>query len=374
MTMKTQRNAFERFYLASHKRLQKKADSYNLKLAKDENPLLRVFRKDLADLNAGGKMLRGMMVNLGYKISGQTDVKKSDALALAFEIFQSSVLVHDDMIDNAGLRRGKQTIHRRQLQRMQNRGTAMISDTKKATEISKSVAVCVGDLGLYLANKQIVDAYAKDEQLPRLLQSFDEIVIDTIRGELLDVVLPYELQSPVYTAAEATKLLEQSIHDIYYLKTARYSVIGPLTLGMQLGGAAEKEIRAVARFGEELGIAYQIMDDIFGIYGDPAVLGKDVGSDIEEYKQTILYLYVRAYAPQYFDALDVYYGKNSVTKKDVKEVQRIFKESGALDYAQQALANYFSRAEKKLARMDFLAAEDREILEGLIGYLKGRRN
>ena len=369
---------FYDFYRASYGRLGKCAASYNRGLKKEKNPVIRVFMEDLADLNTGGKMLRGMLVNLGYQIARRTagkemDVSPSDALALAFEMFQTGVLVHDDVIDKSGTRRGKYTIHQRFLHRMDVRGIQMPAQSEKPDHIANSAAICVGDLGIYLANRQIVDAYRSEPCLAEMLAYFDDVVIRTIRGELLDVVLPSELQDSARSEEEKKALLEKSVWDIYFMKTAAYSIIGPVHLGMILGGADEKEMKAMDRFAEELGIAYQIMDDILGIYADPEYLGKDVGSDIEEFKQTILYMYVHNMKPEYLPELEIYYGQKNINLKELAEVQRIFRESGALAYAQEMLALRFEQAEKRLGRMKFVDAEDKAILRGFIEYCKGRR-
>ena len=371
--------AFSAFYSDSLNRLTKKTNAYNKVMRKEPNPIIRPFREDLADLNTGGKMLRGMLVNLGYQIAvhmngeAACNAAESDMLALAFEIFQTGVLVHDDIIDNAGTRRGKITVHRRYEHRLNVRETKMVAAGEKPGNLAKSAAICVGDLGIYYANKQIVDNYAQNEHLAALIGYFDDIVIQTIRGELLDVVLPYEIQDDKYSPEEKKKLLEKSIWDIYYLKTAGYSVIGPLHLGMILGGADEKQMKALDRVAEDIGIAYQIMDDILGVFADPETLGKDVGSDITEFKQTILYMYVCTMKPEYEEELLQIYGKKRISDAELDEVQRIFRESGALAYAREMLGDCFERAEKRLARIKGMSKEDKAILRGFITYCKGRR-
>ncbi len=371
--------AFSAFYSDSLNRLTKKTNAYNKVMRKEPNPIIRPFREDLADLNTGGKMLRGMLVNLGYQIAvhmngeAACNAAESDMLALAFEIFQTGVLVHDDIIDNAGTRRGKITVHRRYEHRLNVRETKMVAAGEKPGNLAKSAAICVGDLGIYYANKQIVDYYAQNEHLAALIGYFDDIVLQTIRGELLDVVLPYEIQDDKYSPEEKKKLLEKSIWDIYYLKTAGYSVIGPLHLGMILGGADEKQMKALDRVAEDIGIAYQIMDDILGVFADPEKLGKDVGSDITEFKQTILYMYVCTMKPEYEEELLQIYGKKRISDAELDEVQRIFRESGALAYAQEMLGDCFERAEKRLARIKGMSKEDKAILRGFITYCKGRR-
>ena len=379
--MRKDRNleAFRKFYEETYKRLEKKTHTYNRSLKKDDNPIIRPFMEDLADLNQGGKMLRGMLVVFGYQIArhargaSDIDLPVSDALAQTFEMFQTGVLVHDDVIDNAAQRRGKITVHRRYEHRLDVRDIQMVSGIEKPQEIAKSVGICVGDLGIYYANKLLADSYGSDPALGQLISYFDDIVIQTIRGELLDVVLPYEIQDPGIGEEERAKLLEKSIYDIYFLKTAGYSVIGPLHLGMILGGAEPKEMAALDRCARDIGIAYQIMDDILGVFADPKILGKDVGSDVAEYKQTILYMYVRTMKPEFAEELLQYYGKKHVTSRDIEQVQRIFEESGALAYAQSVLADHFESAERKISRMKFMDAEDKKILRGFISYCKGRR-
>lgn len=371
--------AFSAFYSESLNRLEKKTNEYNKILRKEKNPIIRPFREDLADLNSGGKMLRGMLVDLGYQIAvhmnGGEDFNAadSDMLALAFEMFQTGVLVHDDIIDNAGTRRGKITVHRRYEHRLDVREIKMVAAGEKPGNLAKSAAICVGDLGMYYANRLIADSYASNARLADLIRYFDDIVIQTIRGELLDIVLPYEIQDEKYSPEQKKKLLEKSIWDIYYLKTAGYSVIGPLHLGMILGGADEGQMKMLDRVAEDIGIAYQIMDDILGIYADPEKLGKDVGSDITEFKQTILYMYICAMKPEYEEALLQIYGKKRITDAELDEVQRIFRESGALAYAKEMLGACFGRAERRLARIKGMDAEDKAILRGFITYCKGRR-
>ncbi len=379
--MRKDRNleTFRKFYEETYKRLEKKTHAYNRSLKKDDNPIIRPFMEDLADLNQGGKMLRGMLVVFGYQIArhargaSDIDLPVSDALAQTFEMFQTGVLVHDDVIDNAAQRRGKITVHRRYEHRLDVRDIRMVSGIERPQEIAKSVGICVGDLGIYYANKLLADSYGSDPALGQLISYFDDIVIQTLRGELLDVVLPYEIQDPGIGEEERAKLLEKSIYDIYFLKTAGYSVIGPLHLGMILGGAEPKEMAALDRCARDIGIAYQIMDDILGVFADPKILGKDVGSDVAEYKQTILYMYVRTMKPEFAEELLQYYGKKHVTSRDIEQVQRIFEESGALAYARSVLADHFESAERKISRMKFMDAEDKKILRGFISYCKGRR-
>lgn len=372
MAHKDEQKVFLDFYQTGVKRLSAIARAYNRSLKKDPNPILRIFKEDLADLNEGGKMLRGVLVGLGLKLAGETEVEKSDYLALAFELFQTGVLIHDDIIDNAETRRGKFTIHRRYEHRLSARNTQMVAQVDGPQDVARSAAICTGDLGMFAANLCIAENYGDHPAFAGLIRYFDETVIRTIRGELLDVVLPYELQDESYDEEARKKLLEKSVKEIYHLKTSCYSVIGPLHLGMMLGGMAPEHMRAVDRFADEVGIAYQIMDDILGIYADAGYLGKDVGSDIAEFKQTILWMYVRTTDPGATKELLKYYGRKHVTKKDLEAVRNIFRETGALDYARTMMEACYARALRKISRMSFLPEEDKALLRGFVAWCGGR--
>ncbi|MGX8703588.1 MAG: polyprenyl synthetase family protein [Lachnospiraceae bacterium] len=366
--------SYQSFYKEVYRRLSRKQKALSRRLGKDENSILRTVRQDLADLNVGGKLLRGMLVVLGYKIALDAakktkDLSYADDLALAFETFQTGVLVHDDIIDKAELRRGKKTIPFRYEQRMEENGIHGIGENDDLAHLASSIAICAGDFALYEAVHSISVNYMGDEALGSLVCYFSETVLETIRGELLDVILPYELQT--FPNGEKEQLLEKSVEEIYRLKTARYSVVGPLHLGMLLGGASPQKMKALDTMTEELGIAYQIMDDILGIFADTKALGKDVGSDISEFKQTILYQYIHNRNPECLPALLRFYGKPAGVE-ELAKVQDIFRESGALEYANAQMELCFARALEKLASLRWMSAEDKAILRGFIEYCRGR--
>lgn len=364
--------AFLTFYKSGRRELEKAVRGVNRTLTKEKHPFLRVFMQDLADLNSGGKLLRGTLIRLGYAFSHPEDLNGSNDLAVAYEMFQTGVLIHDDIIDNAETRRGKFTVQRRVEKRLHVRNTEMLAEVDGPGDVARSAAICAGDIGITYAGVHMAAAYGEHPAFPALMRYFGDTVLSTMRGELLDVMLPYELQDESYDEAARRELLEKSVRDIYHLKTSRYSVIGPLHLGMMLGGMSEEAMRAMDRFADELGIAYQIMDDILGIYADAGYLGKDVGSDISEFKQTILWMYVRTSKPEAVEELLRYYGKKRVSERDLEAVRRIFRESGALDYARAVMESCFERAERKLARMRFLSAEEKAILRGFIAWCSGR--
>ena len=304
-------NEFLKYYSETKDKLNQYLKKYNDNIKREENELIKENLNVFSNLNSDGKLIRGTLVNLGYKLIKDSS-EYSYPLALAFEIFQTSILVHDDIIDNDNLRRGKQTIH------------AYNYDKYKDKKISDSIAICMGDLGLYEANQMIAKNYKNDPNLGEVLTYFNDIVIKTIKGEIIDVTLPFLEENKLLNSD-----LEENIMLIYKLKTAYYTIIGPLSLGIILANGKKDYLKEIEELGLKIGIAFQIQDDILGIYSDD--LGKIVGSDIEEFKQTILYSYTKK-NKKYYNELLNYYGKE-INEYNLLKVREIYINSGAYKYA-----------------------------------------
>ena len=181
---------------------------------------------------------------------------------------------------------------------------------------------------------------------------------------MLDIVLPFKEE---YFETDGN--LEHKIMEIYKLKTAWYSVIGPYCLGLILGAAKEEDIKTMEDILLEIGVAFQIQDDLLGIYGDEKQIGKSITSDLEEYKQTILYSYTMN--TKYKDELHKYYGKK-IVPEEIKKVKEIFEKSGAKKYAENKMIELFKISEKQTDELDFINENNKSILKGFITYLKNR--
>ena len=159
--------------------------------------------------------------------------------------------------------------------------------------------------------------------------------------------------------------------EIYKLKTSYYSVVGPFVLGMILSNSRDADIKEMESILEGVGIAFQIKDDILGIYSSNQILGKPVFSDIEEFKQTILYSYIKINKKEYLNELLKYYGKKDLTENDDTKVQKIIEESGSLQYATDKMNNLFNLAKRQINLLQ-INKEIKNILLGLIVYLELR--
>lgn len=344
------------YYKTKLKEFETELKKINKSFLENDNPIVIDAINKFINMNGDGKFLRGCLIDLGYKLTKNDDYAKT--LSLAYETFETSILIHDDIIDNAHLRRNKETIHETYKDEFKKYNV-------ENDNTNTSLALCIGDLGFFYTNEMITKKYKNDKNLAKLLSYYNNIVIKTIKGEIIDVALPFiEKNDKEHT------LHEEDIMEIYRLKTSWYTVVGPFVLGMILGNSKAKDIETFEKVLEPLGIAFQIKDDILGIYSSKEILGKSVYSDIEEFKQTILYSYIKINRNDLLDELLKYYGK-SITEEESKKVQKLFEDSGALEYATNKMNEMFNEVYTNIKSID-IKEYTKNILLGLILFLRLR--
>jgi geranylgeranyl diphosphate synthase, type I len=311
------------------------------------NPKLTAFNQMFIDSCQGGKRLRGTLVKLGYELAGGKATDEIIKPALALEIFQTAILAHDDVFDQSPLRRGKPTLYR-----------ALGGD-----HYGMSQAVCLGDISFFLATKIISETNFQNDLCNKAVSLFSEMVINTGWGEMLDIALP--------NLKEAKK--EIDVMTIQKLKTADYTVTYPLSLGATLAGASDELLQPLRLVGENLGIAFQIQDDILGVFGDEKTLGKSVTSDVEEGKNTLLIVEALQNADgNQKEYLEKYYGKGEIGKENLEEIKRIFIETGALEYSRKKAADFVEAAKKEIIKMP-AEKEYKEMLIQMADFLVERQ-
>lgn len=272
------------------------------------------------EANKGGKNLRGSLVRLGYEMFGGGDIDSINKAAAAYEIFQTAILIHDDIIDKSKLRRGKKTVY-------QSLG---------GDHYATSQAICLGDIGFFMAVNILSQADFPVESKSKAISSFTESMVETAMGEMLDVELPHT----------GNDYKEETVMAIYRYKTARYTIVGPLQMGAILAGVSDEILKNIKKFGDSLGIAYQIQDDILGIFGSEEQLGKSVNSDVEEGKATVLISHMMAHATEdQKQYLQDNYGKQ-VDDQKFEQIKEIFEKSGSLEYARTKALKYVTEAKK----------------------------
>lgn len=309
------------------------------------NPVVGELFQSFIGVNQDGKRLRALLMKLGYLMAGGIDEKEIIKPMLAIEIFHSAILAHDDIIDQSPLRRGKPTIHH------------LLGNDHHAI----SQTIILADYGFFLANKLISESNFAPDRKNQAFQIFNNIVLDTAVGEMIDVEIPF--QKAVITESDSLK--------ISLFKTARYTFTGPLQMGATLAGADSQLLKKLQEFGDDLGIAFQIQDDILGVFGDTEEMGKSNVSDLEEGKVTLLASFAFEKSSQK-ETLQSLYGKNDLKVSEVDKLREIFKTSGALDFAEQTALRYTSSAVQKITN---LPIEDnyKAILKDLADFLINRK-
>lgn len=227
----------------------------------------------LLDYSKQGKMIRGGLVGLAQGLfAGELD-RDADRLGAVMELFQSALLVHDDIMDRDPLRRGKPAMHIQYAHDMQREEAA------EADRTGESLAICVGDIAFFLGYEILSRLETEAETLRRLYSLCSKEMTGVGLGQMRDIragVLP-----------EAPD--QEEIFAIYVHKTGRYTFSLPLMAGALLGGADDESLEILSRLGEILGIIFQIKDDELGLFGSADKIGKPVGTDLSEGKQTIFY-------------------------------------------------------------------------------------
>ena len=349
------------FYKEIFSELKENQTTINNRI-KDEiyNENIETLIDDFIDLNQDGKYIRGTLIALGHYLAINKRNKDYLNLAYAYEMFQTAVLVHDDIIDNAKIRRGKETIPRRICNRYLNKK----SNKKYHNDVlvmANSLGICAGDLGFFEANNLIVKNYSNNKNLSKILELYNNIIIKTIKGEMLDVILPFKGK---YNYSD---ILEKDVLDIYHLKTSWYTIIGPFFLGYLLGG---KEINDnLKNILNKIGVSFQLKDDILGVFADKDSLGKSNTSDIEEFKQTLLYSHIcnTSYKNNFLKI----YGKKNIKAKDLQKIRNLLKLSGSYDYVVDYLNNLYSEVLNDLDELD-VNELFKDILKGLLVYINIR--
>ncbi len=279
-----------------------------------------LFWADLEQFMQGGKKLRGFLTYLGYLASGGEDISKILPVSLAYEIVHSFLLMHDDVIDRSDIRRGKASIHKKY-------------SRVHGNHFGESIAIVWGDIAAFEAMSLVCDADFDDKTKLRAIKSFVETIISTGLGEGIDVLI------------SQTEAKEADICEVNILKTAKYSVSGPLVIGAILARAKADQLKAMEKFGLAAGEAFQIQDDLLGVFGKEEVVGKSVLSDMREGKSTLLMLKTRNLAKGLDKKIvSKVWGNSKATLSDLEKIRQIVKRSGAYDLVISAMDNLGNKA------------------------------
>ncbi len=285
-------------------------------------------------LTRGGKRLRGILMLISYEMLGGSDPKTALSVARALEMVHASLLIFDDIADRSVVRRSGPTAHiflKDYHEQHKLRGDS--------SHFGKATAMHAAGLGGHLAEKVIDDTDLPDQVKLSLLRCLRNTLIQTYHGQLNDI----------FNAA-LSDVDQEYVFKVAELKTAYYSVINPLEVGALMAGANDKDIDLLRRCGLYAGLAFQITDDILGIFSDEAVAGKSPLDDLKEGKMTVLMasMFERSTKEQRKQLTDIL-GNPDISEKDLAWCRHLAVETGALKHT-KALANKLSEKADRIIK------------------------
>lgn len=311
--------------------------------------------RELHASTTGGKLVRPQLVMRAYEGLGGSAETSVARVAAAFELLHTALIVHDDVIDRDFVRRGKPNIPGKYRDLALSNG----ADAATADHHGLSAAVVAGDLALFYSYRMIDHASLPEDTRRQLLDLMDEALFASAAGELLDLD---------YSGAVTIPTVD-SILEMARLKTAVYSFEVPLKVGAVLAGSSAETIEALGDFGREIGTAYQIVDDLLGVFGDPIATGKSTTSDLREGKRTVLVAH--AVTSELWNQIDGLFGSATLSDREADELREVFDASGARAFAEKLLAEYVGRAEAILDQ-PMIPSALREELQPMIADALGR--
>jgi geranylgeranyl diphosphate synthase, type II len=272
----------------------------------------------------GGKRFRPALVVNAYQALGGDSGEAVVVVATAFELLHTAFLLHDDVIDGDVVRRGSPNLVGAFAARASDRGVHAAA----ATAWGEASAILAGDLLIHAAQAQIAQLEIAASTRSSLLDLLDECIFVAAAGELADVAFSTTVEVPALS----------EVLSMTRWKTAHYSFQAPLQAGAILAGADGKTREALGDYGRYIGTAFQLRDDILGIFGPEHLTGKSATSDLREGKITPLMCY--ALQRDDSDELRSILARENVTESDAYRVRQILVSSGAREFIEDLITEY----------------------------------
>lgn len=312
---------------------------------------LERFTDASRELLSGGKRFRALFCYWGWhavagtarpvdllaELDEHPDLSSVVDVAAALELFHAAALVHDDIMDSSDTRRGMPSAHRRFESEHRRRGWV-----GAAEGYGVSSALLLGDLLLGWSDELL------DTGLSRLVNpdaaraargEFQTMRTEVTVGQYLDI-----LEEVAWRDADAADMLPRA-HRVLVYKSAKYSIEAPLALGALMAGGTLEHVTALRAFGLPLGIAFQLRDDLLGVFGDPQVTGKPAGDDLREGKRTVLIALARDALPgSAVRLIDELLGEPDLSEHQITTLQATIRDSGAVDTVESIIARSVAEA------------------------------
>jgi geranylgeranyl diphosphate synthase, type I len=303
----------------------------------------------VADLLHGGKRLRPAFCYWGFRGAGGTDSDELVTAAAALELFQACAIVHDDVMDGSDTRRGQPAVHRRfsALHR-----TEQWSGDPEG--FGTGAAILLGDLCLSWSDQMLSTCGLPAAALRAGRAVYDEMRTELMGGQYLDLL----------EQARGGGSVERALRVARY-KSAKYTIEKPLHLGAVLAGAGQDVLDGYSGYGLPLGEAFQLRDDVLGVFGDPSQTGKPAGDDLREGKRTALIaLALESASPAQSAAVRRHLGDPHLSEDGVATLRTVLCDTGALARVEQMVDVLMSDALEALAAAP-VSEPAREVLHEL---------
>jgi len=295
------------------------------------SPLLFKSIKDF--VLRDGKRVRPILFVIGYLGFAKRTAPGLYTSALSIELLHDFMLVHDDIIDKSDMRRGKPSMH------------AMLDGHLKKLKNCKfngqDLSIVVGDVMYAMAIRAFLSVRENMERKEAALKRFIEAAIYTGSGEFLELL---------YGTNDIGRIAREDIYKVYDYKTAYYTFACPLATGAILAGAPPKQVKVLSDYGMYVGRAFQIADDILGMFSGERKIGKSALTDLKEAKKTVLIWYAyRNAVRENKSMINRILSKKDANKNDLLVMRRIIRESGALDYARNEVRRLLKRSQEMMS-------------------------
>lgn len=318
--------------------------------------VLRAF----ADImSRGGKRIRATLAEQAYRMFGGNNQEVVDLMALALEMVHAYLLITDDINDQSDLRRGGPSAHRA-LERWHT-STELHGDT---VHFGESMATLSAMTGLHMAMTIVATLPLEAERRTAGLENLNRLLATTCHGQIHDL----------YNQSTMTRQ-PKAVEHVLLWKTAYYSFVNPLQLGAILAGAPKNALDVLERYGLAAGRAFQLSDDVIGLFGSAATTGKNPIDDLREGKRTLLVLKTLELASEaQANLLVSQLGNQHITAESLQQVQDIVRDCGALDFVSQQLRASCDEAARIAQTGGLPSTKSARFLSGLAEYLKNRQN
>ena len=331
--------------------LEKIKREYQLHLV---NPILFESIKDFSLRK--GKRIRPLLLILSYQGFSPRPLKLSSTFynaATCMELLHNFMLIHDDIIDRSDLRRGKPTLHKL---------LEKAAKVKEREKLGFDLSIVAGDIVYALAIDAFLSIHESPDRKEQALKHFIKTAAFTAMGEFVDIL---------YGVEKIEKITEKDVYLNYTLKTAKYTFECPLVVGAILAGASPTDIKKLSKLGIMIGQAFQIQDDIIGIFDSEKNIGKSILSDIAESKKTLLVCH--AYQKLSAEKRKVFLKHFSKPKKsfqDLVAIRRIFVNSGSLEYSLKAIKNRLRQSRQVFSTLNMNNTYRELITDSLLRLFK----